>query len=168
MKPSVYSRGLCLFAVGKPLLVLLAVKACGRPSPGPTTIEQGRPPAPTEVVRGSTTHVAPIFTCCSERGDGGIDGSSNMVIMVMVKRTSLAQAKAHLSELVDEAEHRGKRVIILRHGKPAAAIVPVHVAQPPRKRPTLTLEEAREFLRELGKQGDPDRSPVEDLLEGRR
>jgi prevent-host-death family protein len=91
-----------------------------------------------------------------------------MVIMVMMRRTSLAHAKAHLSELVDEAEHRGKRVIILRHGKPAAAIVPVDVADPPRKKPGLTLEEARAFLRELSKQGDPDRSPVEDLLQGRR
>ena len=43
---------------------------------------------------------------------------------------SLAQAKAHISELVDQAEHRGKRTLILRHGKPAAAIVPVDVATP--------------------------------------
>ncbi len=36
-----------------------------------------------------------------------------------MRKTSLADAKAHLSELVDEAEHRGKRIVILRHGKPA-------------------------------------------------
>jgi hypothetical protein len=35
-----------------------------------------------------------------------------------MRKTSLADAKAHLSELVDEAEHRGKRIVILRHGKP--------------------------------------------------
>ena len=42
-----------------------------------------------------------------------------------MRRTSLVHAKAHLSELVDEAEHKKRPVIILRHGKPAAAIVPV-------------------------------------------
>jgi prevent-host-death family protein len=85
-----------------------------------------------------------------------------------MKRMSLVHAKAHLSELVDEAEHRGKRIVILRHGKPAAAIVPVDVAEPPRKEAGLTLEESRAFLRELGTHGDPNRSPVEELLKGRR
>lgn len=41
----------------------------------------------------------------------------------MLKR-SLVEAKAHLSQIVDAAEHHGARVLILRHGKPAAAIVP--------------------------------------------
>jgi prevent-host-death family protein len=39
-----------------------------------------------------------------------------------MRKTSLAHAKAHLSELVDDAEHHGNRTVILRHGKPAAAI----------------------------------------------
>jgi prevent-host-death family protein len=42
-----------------------------------------------------------------------------------MRRTSLVHAKAHLSELVDEAEHGKRPVIILRRGKPAAAIVPL-------------------------------------------
>ncbi len=32
----------------------------------------------------------------------------------------------------------------------------------------MSLEEARAFLRELGEQGDPSLSPVEDLIQGRR
>ena len=40
----------------------------------------------------------------------------------------LAKAKARLSALVDEAQHRHRRIVILRHGKPSAAIVPVDVA----------------------------------------
>ena len=53
--------------------------------------------------------------------------------MVTMKSLSLAHVKAHLSEVVDQAEHHGERVVILRHGKPAAAIVPVAVATPSRK-----------------------------------
>jgi prevent-host-death family protein len=50
-----------------------------------------------------------------------------------VIKTSLAHARAHLSELVDQAEHKNRRILILRHGKPAAAIVPVDVAVPKRR-----------------------------------
>lgn len=35
--------------------------------------------------------------------------------------------------VVDQAEHHGKRIVILRHGKPAAAIAPVDVAAPKRR-----------------------------------
>jgi prevent-host-death family protein len=85
-----------------------------------------------------------------------------------MRATSLAHAKAHLSELVDDAEHHGKRILILRHGKPAAAIVPVAVAAPPKRRRRMSIEEAQAFLRELGAQGDTTLSPVDDLLQGRR
>ncbi|MCL2778265.1 MAG: type II toxin-antitoxin system Phd/YefM family antitoxin [Polyangiaceae bacterium] len=85
-----------------------------------------------------------------------------------MKRTSLAHAKAHLSELVNDAEHRGKRIVILRHGKPAAAIVPVEVVQPPRVKRRMSLEEARAFLHELARHADSELSPVEDLFAGRR
>jgi prevent-host-death family protein len=69
----------------------------------------------------------------------------------MMRRTSFVQAKAHLSELVDEAEHKRKPVLILRHGKPAAAIVPVDVVlghQPTGPRP-MSADEARSFLDRL-------------------
>jgi prevent-host-death family protein len=48
-----------------------------------------------------------------------------------MRRTSLTEAKAKLSALVDDAEHRGRKTLILRHGKPSAAIVPIDVACPP-------------------------------------
>jgi len=86
---------------------------------------------------------------------------------------SLAEAKAHISELVDQAEHRGKRTLILRHGKPAAAIVPVDVAtpKPPRIRRGMSADEARAsveaFIAEFSA-CEPDVSAVEDLRAGRR
>ena len=79
--------------------------------------------------------------------------------------TSLAEAKAHLSALVDEAEHHHKRILILRHGKPAAAIVPVHVAVPPKRR--LSAAEIEEAFAGLGAAA-PQASAVGDLLSGRR
>ncbi|HEY4016456.1 MAG TPA: type II toxin-antitoxin system prevent-host-death family antitoxin [Polyangiaceae bacterium] len=76
-------------------------------------------------------------------------------------------AKAHLSELVDAAEHHGKRILILRHGKPAAAIVPVEAATGPKPSP-MSHAQAEALLDELAQLGDPDGEAVRDLLEGRR
>jgi prevent-host-death family protein len=89
-----------------------------------------------------------------------------------VRKTSLAHAKAHLSELVDAAEHNGKRIVILRHGKPAAALVPVDVAAP---KPVVTkamgAREAqrsiRAFIAEFSA-AEPEVSAVDDLVQGRR
>ena len=64
-------------------------------------------------------------------------------------RTSLVKAKAHLSELVDAAEHRGQRILILRHGKPAAAIVPVKVAEESARHRLMTQAQAEAFLDEI-------------------
>jgi prevent-host-death family protein len=65
-----------------------------------------------------------------------------MVIMTLMRKASIASAKAHFSELVDLAEHKGQRIMILRHGKPAAAIVPVEVATAGRPRVTIEAFEA--------------------------
>lgn len=87
---------------------------------------------------------------------------------------SLADAKARLSELVDQAEHHGQRVVILRHGKPAAAIVPVEVAIPkkrPRPRPRMSQAELKQtieaYIAEFSA-SEPESSAVDDLLAGRR
>ena len=86
-----------------------------------------------------------------------------------VQTTSLAQVRAHLSELVDAAEHRGQRILIMRNGKPAAAIVPVDVAIPKaRCVAPMTAKEATRFLDRLTALGDPDFPAVDDLLAGLR
>jgi prevent-host-death family protein len=43
--------------------------------------------------------------------------------MVMSETRSLADVKAHLSEIVDLVESQHERVVITRHGRPAAVIV---------------------------------------------
>ena len=86
-----------------------------------------------------------------------------------MKRTSLAKAKAHLSALVDEAEHHRKRILILRHGKPAAAIVPVDVAVGAHGKARARLSNAQidELFALLGS-GSQRASAVADLLAARR
>ena len=44
-------------------------------------------------------------------------------ILVMSETRSLADVKAHLSEIVDLVESQHERVVITRHGRPAAIIV---------------------------------------------
>src|SRR5580700_6907221 len=86
------------------------------------------------------------------RGEGrgrGWHHASMWTILDHMQRTSLVEAKAHLSELVDAAEHRGQRILILRHGKPAAAIVPVKVAEESARHRLMTRPQAEAFLDEI-------------------
>jgi prevent-host-death family protein len=99
--------------------------------------------------------------------DLGTDGQNGHM-----RTTSLARAKANLSKIVDEAEHHGKRIVILRHGKPAAAVVPVAVAMPKPQRtrslnPKSAERSVRRFIGEFSAV-EPATSAVEDLLKGRR
>jgi prevent-host-death family protein len=87
-----------------------------------------------------------------------------------MRRSSLVKAKAHLSKLVDLAEHKRQPVLILRHGKPAAALVPVDMvpgAVPPPP-PPMTDAQVRAFFDDAARCGDPQVSAVQDLLRGRR
>lgn len=45
------------------------------------------------------------------------------IILVMSEIRSLADVKAHLSEIVDLVESQHERVVITRHGRPAAIIL---------------------------------------------
>lgn len=45
------------------------------------------------------------------------------IIMVMSETRSLAHVKAHLSEIVDLVERQHERVVITRHGRPAAVLL---------------------------------------------
>lgn len=85
-----------------------------------------------------------------------------------MKKTSLANAKARLSEFVDAAEHRGARIVILRHGKPAAALVPVEVAVPPPALQRWPRRRVDQMLDRWAQLGDDNASAVRDLLTSRR
>ena len=84
-----------------------------------------------------------------------------------MKRMSVAEAKAHFSDLVADAR-RGRKTVILRHGKPAAVVVPVTAVEPGPKRVTLTRGEALAIFESFAHGGDAAMDAVGDLKAGRR
>jgi prevent-host-death family protein len=88
-----------------------------------------------------------------------------------METVGLFEAKTHLSELIARAE-RGEEVIITRHNKPVAKLVPITTEISPelyRKRLEI-LDELQAVGREIAKRGGP--ITVEEILswrdEGRR
>ena len=92
--------------------------------------------------------------------------------MVLMQKASLVEAKAHLSTFVDQALHHGRGTLILRHGKPVAAIVPLAMASSPRRssrrrRVRLSSAQVEEMFAALGS-ASPQVSAVDDLIASRR
>jgi prevent-host-death family protein len=84
-----------------------------------------------------------------------------------MKKLSVAQAKAHFSELIEDAR-RGRRTVILRHNRPAAAVVPasdVTRVSPP---VAMTMAEALAALEAFAHLGDPSVDSLAELKAGRR
>lgn len=87
-----------------------------------------------------------------------------------MRTATVADAKARLSALVSAAEHDGQSILILRRGRPAAAIVPVAVAAiaasatPEDK---LSQGELDDFWSRFGDAKD-EGSAVQELTDARR
>lgn len=95
-------------------------------------------------------------------------GHTDPMSKAAIRKVPVAEAKANFSQLVDAAEHHGRRTLITRHGKPAAMLVPIDVVgiqKPKRKR--MTRDEALAFIDSFAGQGDPSFSAVDDVVEGR-
>lgn len=52
-----------------------------------------------------------------------------------MKQINLREAKAKLSSIIDSVEQTGEHVIVTRHGKPAAGLVPVEALYKAEKEP---------------------------------
>jgi len=73
------------------------------------------------------------------------------------------EAKTHLSALLDRVK-RGHKILITKHGAPAAMLVPVEVSEP-----KMAHEEIVEGFRALRKRVKPGSMSVRDMVrEGRR
>jgi prevent-host-death family protein len=87
-----------------------------------------------------------------------------------VESIGLFEAKTHLSELIARAE-RGEEVIITRHNKPVAKLVPINEISPELYQQRLKLlAELQDIGRRMEAEGGP--ITVEEILqwrdEGRR
>ncbi len=93
--------------------------------------------------------------------------STNLIAMETV---GLFEAKTHLSELIARAE-RGEEVIITRHNKPVAKIVPISKVSPELVRQRLEAVAAMQAIgRDMIERGGPitNEEILEWVREGRR
>jgi len=90
------------------------------------------------------------------------------------KLMPMAKAKARLAECVDHVAHsRSAAVIILRHGRPVAALVHPSMAEDAldvssTEAGRMTMAEAKAFIDSFKGLGDPNISAVDDVRAGRR
>ena len=86
----------------------------------------------------------------------------------MVEQMALKDVKNHLSEVVDKVEREHKRVVITKHGRPAAVVVSVDDLESLEQtldilsRPAL-IKQIRESLVELRHEGARELSKDEAL-----
>lgn len=74
---------------------------------------------------------------------------------IVEKQMNITQVRDALGNLVDEVQYQNNKYIILRHGKPAVAVVPLHVYE------TWKSNRERLFglieqMQESSGEGDPD------------
>jgi prevent-host-death family protein len=80
-----------------------------------------------------------------------------------VKTVGAFEAKTHLSSLLDQVE-QGERVIITKHGRPVAELVPVSRRDPSRIR--QAIEDLKEFQKTHGLGGLSAKELVEEGRKG--
>lgn len=73
----------------------------------------------------------------------------------MEKHINITQVRDALGNLVDEVQYQNNKYIILRHGKPAVAVVPLHVYES-WKSNRERLFGLIEQMQESSGEGDPD------------
>lgn len=73
----------------------------------------------------------------------------------MEKKLNISQVRDSIGDLLDEVQYQNSKLIILRHGKPAAALVPLHIYEN-WKSNRQRLFELIEQMQEAGGDQDPD------------
>jgi|CXWL01.1.fsa_nt_gi prevent-host-death family protein len=69
--------------------------------------------------------------------------------MTNMRRCSVAHAKAHLPELITDAERDGRETVIERRGRPVARIAPLAARELPRKDAIAEFDAAVDELRKV-------------------
>jgi len=77
-------------------------------------------------------------------------------MLVMEKQLNISDVRESLGDLVDEVQYRNNKLVILRHGKPAVALVPLHVYENWKSSRRRLFELIEQFQNSSGNQ-DPDK-----------
>ena len=73
----------------------------------------------------------------------------------MEKKLGVTKARAKFGEIVDQVQYQGDAFIISRHGKPAAAVVPVEVYENWKQQRRMFFDAIRK-LQDANKEVDPE------------
>ncbi len=105
-----------------------------------------------------------VMTTIDQSGDK----VATLVVMTLGEQMALKDVKNHLSEVVDKVEREHERVVITKHGRPAAVVVSVDDLESLEQtldilsRPAL-IKQIRESLAELRDEGAQELSKEEAL-----
>ena len=74
----------------------------------------------------------------------------------MERNLGITEARGNFREIVDQVQYKGEKVIINRHGKPAAAVVPIEVYENWKRQRQQFFDAVREI-----QSANPDADPEE-------
>ena len=84
----------------------------------------------------------------------------------MERILGITEARQAFSNVIEQVQHQGDSYIISRHGKPAAAVVPVEVYES-WKRQRKDLFDAIRKIQEANRDADPD-EVMQDVLQAQQ
>jgi antitoxin YefM len=73
----------------------------------------------------------------------------------MEKRVGITEAREKIAEIVEQVQYRNDAYVISRHGKPAAAVVPVEVYESWKQQRKDLFDTIRK-IQEANKDADPE------------
>ena len=84
----------------------------------------------------------------------------------MERKLGLTEARQNFSELVEGVQYRGNTYIINRHGKPAAAVVPLNVYENWKRQRKQFFDAVRK-IQDANRDVDPD-EVMRDVIEAQQ
>ena len=84
----------------------------------------------------------------------------------MEKKLGITEAREKIAEIVEQVQYRGDAYVISRHGKPAAAVVPVEVYENWKQQRRELFDTIRK-IQESNKDADPEQV-WQDVLEAQQ
>ena len=86
--------------------------------------------------------------------------------VLMEKELGITKAREKFSNMVEQVQYRGDSYIISRHGKPAAAVVPIEVYESWKRQRQVLFDTIRR-IQEANKDADPD-EVMQDVLQAQQ